>query len=259
MDEYARDPVTKKLTAWVTGRRFVYIDLPSKALPRSVVIGPFKARLYHKEMQEASTHCRKCLGHGHWASSCPNEEKCFDCLEVGHRRGDPVCPKIMSIFGDPLNDDGESLPASTTVIESGTSINELPGSEADDETGIDASDATYDAEGSDSNTAEQSMEMQVSKKSKKKKNRKSKQPVVESEGKNKMTQPSGTKKIQSGNTDSNLKEVPKQADIRGRPGKSDNVHSLQNYFGRARSQSSKRGLPTSPSKQGRPEKTHKKS
>ena len=60
-------------------------------------------------MQGESSQCRKCFESGHWASSCPNEEKCLECRQPGHRRGDPVCPKILSIFGDPLNSDAENI------------------------------------------------------------------------------------------------------------------------------------------------------
>ena len=46
--EYARHPETKKLTEWLTGRRFVHIDVPDRDLPSKVDMGPFTAKLYHK-------------------------------------------------------------------------------------------------------------------------------------------------------------------------------------------------------------------
>ena len=38
--EYARNPDTHKLTDWLTGRRFIYINVPSKTLPKNVDVGP---------------------------------------------------------------------------------------------------------------------------------------------------------------------------------------------------------------------------
>ena len=40
-----------KLTRWKTGRRFLYIVVPSEPLPKIVEIGPFEASFYHKEQK----------------------------------------------------------------------------------------------------------------------------------------------------------------------------------------------------------------
>ena len=43
-----------KLTEWLSGRRFVFIDLPKCSIERVIDVGPFKAKLYYKEMQQTS-------------------------------------------------------------------------------------------------------------------------------------------------------------------------------------------------------------
>ena len=96
--EYARDPSSKKLTDWMTGRRFLYIDLPNETLPKTTKMGPFVAKLFYKERPKEPKQCRRCFGKGHWTNSCPNKERCYDCNEEGHRRGDPVCNAFESVW-----------------------------------------------------------------------------------------------------------------------------------------------------------------
>ena len=45
--ERDRNPVTKEMTRWLTGRRFCYIKVPENPLPTSFKIGPFKATIFH--------------------------------------------------------------------------------------------------------------------------------------------------------------------------------------------------------------------
>ena len=79
-----------KLTSWLTGRRFAWINLPPTPLPRTATMGPFEASLYHREMREA-WECRKCLQKGHSAKDCQNEEVCLTCRKPGHKRDN--CPR----------------------------------------------------------------------------------------------------------------------------------------------------------------------
>ena len=89
MFEKARGP-DGKLTDWKTGRRFVWIDLPSSDVKRSMNMGSFTAYIFFREMRD-KMQCRRCLQSGHKAIDCRNEEVCLTCKKTGHRRGDPTC------------------------------------------------------------------------------------------------------------------------------------------------------------------------
>ncbi|GFS01664.1 interferon-induced helicase C domain-containing protein 1 [Elysia marginata] len=86
--ERVRDP-NGKLTHWLTGRRFIWIDVPKKPIRQMINIGHFKASLYYKEEKPAS--CRRCLREGHSAHQCTFEERCLNCGTSGHRKGDGKC------------------------------------------------------------------------------------------------------------------------------------------------------------------------
>ena len=95
IDERDRDK-HGKLTRWRTGRRFLYIDVPTVPLPKSVEMGPFKAALYHKE-QKFRYDCVKCLGNGHQSAVCDRPVKCRQCFADGHKAGDPLCNMIPAM------------------------------------------------------------------------------------------------------------------------------------------------------------------
>ena len=86
------------LTHWLTGRRFIYIEIPKDPLPRRFELGPFKPTLFHYEQKLAQTTqqqtCGKCLQSGHSSSMCPNDITCLDCQKSGHKRGSPDCDVI---------------------------------------------------------------------------------------------------------------------------------------------------------------------
>ena len=92
-----------KLTRWLTGRRWVWIELPSTPLPRTIDLSPFTGSLYHKEMQNEKRvqKCSNCLCEGHLARECTEEPKCWDCGEQGHKKAQ--CPKPLQ----DLSDNGE--------------------------------------------------------------------------------------------------------------------------------------------------------
>ena len=90
-----------KLTRFLTGRRFEFVNIPERPLERTVKIGGFTARLYHKEQPMADpqrTTCSRCLERGHLVSACPNSIRCRECRQEGHKRGDPVCDAV-SVWG----------------------------------------------------------------------------------------------------------------------------------------------------------------
>ena len=95
-------------------------------------------------MVRKEVKCRKCFEVGHWASRCPNPEKCLDCLQEGHRRGSENCPKVIKDFG---GDDDSSSNRGDGKYDS----------DIDDDTKIDQSDATSSEVSSDDDATEVSM------------------------------------------------------------------------------------------------------
>ena len=73
-----------KLTRLLTGRRFVFVNILERPLERTVKIGGFTARLYHKEQPRADpqqTTCSRCLERSHRVSACPNSIRCRECRQ----------------------------------------------------------------------------------------------------------------------------------------------------------------------------------
>ena len=89
-----------KLTRFITGRRFVYINCPGAPLERSIKVGSFTARLFHKEQPKVSKNleCTNCLQVGHRRFQCQNLVTCKECRQSGHKSGDPACGS----FADPV-------------------------------------------------------------------------------------------------------------------------------------------------------------
>ena len=93
------DTESKRFSELLTGRRYAYIVLPIKELPKAIRVGPYIARLYYKEMVKELPACRNCNEKGHWANQCPQPKRCYDCKQTGHKKGDEACPVVQTIFG----------------------------------------------------------------------------------------------------------------------------------------------------------------
>ena len=88
LDERTRDD-NGKLSHFKTGRRFIYIDVPKKPLPKTLQMGIFNTTLFHKEQKVVT--CFICLLQGHHSSICTSPVKCRQCFADGHKAGDAVC------------------------------------------------------------------------------------------------------------------------------------------------------------------------
>ena len=90
--ERARDQ-DGKLTRFLTGRRFVFITVPSKPLDKNMTVNFFNAGVYHREqkLMQRKVICSKCLKEGHHMSVCVEEIVCRACKKTGHKRGDVNC------------------------------------------------------------------------------------------------------------------------------------------------------------------------
>ena len=92
-----------QLTRWLTGRRFMYIEVPPAPLPPRAILGPFKPTIFHFEQKaHRQTKCGRCLEEGHASSTCQNDIKCLACHELGHKRGSPQCTLIDSVPDTPI-------------------------------------------------------------------------------------------------------------------------------------------------------------
>ena len=89
--ERARDN-DRLLTRFLTGRRFVFITVPSTPLDKTMPVGGlFKAKIFHKEQKTVKLFCSRCLQDGHNFSQCNNDIVCRVCRLSGHRSGDSEC------------------------------------------------------------------------------------------------------------------------------------------------------------------------
>ena len=90
-----------KLTEWLLGRRFVFIDLPKCSIERIIDVGSFKIKLFYKEMQQANL-CLKCKKPGHRA---------FECLEKDRENKGGEISDIRNNSGAQMDDTENEEPA----------------------------------------------------------------------------------------------------------------------------------------------------
>jgi len=125
-----------KLTRFLTGRRFMFINVPEKPLEKSVKIGPVTARLYHKGQPKENrvVKCSRCLKEGHTAAHCDSDVVCRVCKQSGHRQGDPQCKSIELPTSDPQDlHTTDNTPNSSQQIHS----NPPPSQDSENDSGSD--------------------------------------------------------------------------------------------------------------------------
>lgn len=85
-----------ELTRFLTGRRYVLIDLPTVPLPHSLQVGSFVASLYYREQPKRTITC-------------------FVCKAGGHKRGDPQCPGARPAPPPPPSSSSSAWPDLSTM------------------------------------------------------------------------------------------------------------------------------------------------
>ena len=133
--ERARD-ADNRLTRFITGRRFVFITIPSEPLGKFLKVSVFTATVYHKEQKthDRPTTCSRCLETGHHVSSCTSDVVCRECGLQGHTRGDPQCAFRKSNQEKEQNSQ-QTQEGQQTLIESSTSSDhKLPAAESAEST-----------------------------------------------------------------------------------------------------------------------------
>ena len=115
-----------KLTRFLTGRRFLFITVPTVPLEKDIRIDIFRATVYHREQKQAkkTAVCSNCLELNHHVSQCEKEVVCRVCRSPGHKSGDPDCSLIPSDqTGGGRGKDEEK----DTTVETPVSVNEKNG------------------------------------------------------------------------------------------------------------------------------------
>ena len=127
-----------KLSKFKSGRKFVFITVPTRPLERSLTIGGITASIFHKEQNIKPRPCSNCLQDGHAAHSCHNDVVCLQCKLPGHRKGDPRCPGVeetaeATFHGQDASKETEkNETAGETETESETDDSEGEGAEANE-------------------------------------------------------------------------------------------------------------------------------
>ena len=114
--EKARDK-DNKLTRFITGRRFVFITVPSSPLDKEIKINNFPSKLYHKEQKQnkKTVICSRCLEPGHHVSKCEGDVVCRQCGKSGHKKGDRQCT-LEGSEQEKREDKGKENPSTTTTM-----------------------------------------------------------------------------------------------------------------------------------------------
>ena len=210
-----------RLSKFKTGRRFLFIAVPSKPLEKNLTIGGNVASVYHREQNVKPRPCQKCLQDGHATYACENEVVCLTCRLPGHRKGDPRCPGVEEAADatshvTAVTNNGDETTEGETETETEESESESaeakekseahvpaatpltanpaePTAEASPAHGKSAAATTPDAstpKGSGQDTAEDKSdgENNATEKKKKKKKKKSKEQDAESRGRDRRVQ-----------------------------------------------------------------------
>ena len=115
--KYECDRHEDKLTRFKNGRRFVYISVPEKPLPKQIRVGLFTAKLYHREQPRES---RK-------------DTRCFNCNELNHFQWE--CPHPKAATHSANGGRSDTVVSDPALTELGQGSETQPGNQAGSEAG----------------------------------------------------------------------------------------------------------------------------
>ena len=92
---HIRNPVTKKMTGFLNGNRFIYVKPLSDGmfLPRTATCAGLRCSIYHQGQPSTkrTPRCTNCWEHTHYTNQCPNNKRCKGFKQEGHTPGAGEC------------------------------------------------------------------------------------------------------------------------------------------------------------------------
>ena len=108
------------LTNCQTGDRIVLCDPILRPLPRSMVIGKYRATVLHRDQVAKTFKCNKCFEEGHKQQDCPNDWICKLCHQSGHKQSECT----VNFSGQDTSDDDLETQETEDVVEEQEVANE---------------------------------------------------------------------------------------------------------------------------------------
>ena len=111
---------------WITGRRYIFIDLPKVSLSSKLKVGSFTCYMNYKEQDKPKQTCHTCglEGHRKYSPLCkgpPMDKhksaavdrsdakiKCYTCGKEGHKQFSPLCQGAPKEVTGPLGTEAEN-------------------------------------------------------------------------------------------------------------------------------------------------------
>ena len=90
----AKCPPREQVSNTVSRDAFEQLAKNQETLVRA--IDSIEKSMGNRQYGNRRQYCGYCRTNSHYPESCPKSPprgSCFDCLQMGHRRGDPECPK----------------------------------------------------------------------------------------------------------------------------------------------------------------------
>lgn len=108
--------VDQLLTNCKTGDRIFICEPFHTPLPKTMIIGKYRANVFHfgqPKQGSSDSKCGKCMQIGHTFAQCHNDWKCRSCGESGHKSD--IC--TMNIFSDNDKQSEESDESDSEIID----------------------------------------------------------------------------------------------------------------------------------------------